>query len=318
MSVGELLGRRLVFVTGKGGVGKSTCALGLAMAAAQQGKRVLFCEFGARPASADYLGVSSVSHVPHQPLKGELPGLWVARLEPHQALQEYFRETLKVGPLVRLATENRMLSRFWKIAPSVDEIVLLNALYHYERGTHRAGPGDLDLIVVDMPATGHALSMLGVPRGILGLGRVGPLGRRCAELDALLGDREKTGYCIVTLPEELPVNESVELAEDLRTRLQLETTHVLINRVLPEALAGGERALMRQLQESVRGGTEQSIVRLAADNELLRAMQDTRIGDLKKRLAARFVEIRQHSERGRGLIERLAAQFSVGSEGAVG
>ena len=93
---------------------------------------------------------------------------------------------------------------------------------------------------------------------------------------------------------------------------------MLINRVLPEALAGGERALMRQLQESVRGGTEQSIVRLAADNELLRAMQDTRIGDLKKRLAARFVEIRQHSERGRGLIERLAAQFSVGSEGAVG
>ena len=308
MSAAGLFSKRLVFVTGKGGVGKSTCALSLAVAASRLGKRTLFCEFGARPASEDYLEISSIGHVPRLPLPEELPKLWAARLEPHHALQEYFGETLKLKSLVRLATRNKMLSRLWQIAPSVDEIVLLNSLFHFERGTHTHGP-KFDFIVVDMPATGHALAMLGVPKGILGLGRVGPLGRRCGELEKLLQDSSRCGYCIVTLPEELPVNESVQLAGELREKLQIEPSHVFVNQVLPEALGEDERVLLDRLVGTLGGKDEGALLALAVNNGILRDLQDKRIADLKRRLSTTFVEISLHGDRGRSLVERIAGQF---------
>jgi anion-transporting ArsA/GET3 family ATPase len=289
----------------------------LAVAAARLGKRVLFCEFGARPASADYLEVSSISHDPSQPLSMELPSLWVARLDPHLALKEYFADILKVGPLVHLATENKVLARLWKIAPSVDEIVLLSSIMNYERGTHKSGLSHLDLIVVDMPATGHALSMLGVPQGILGLGRMGPLGKRCGELQDLLSDSNKTAYSIVTLPEELPVNESIQLANDLRSKLQFETSHVFINCVLPNAFEPAELELLEQLDAESQPSIQKSILGLAKDNTLLHRRQQTRMKQLKNGLNASYVEIQQFSERGRRLIQEIANHISpepAGSE----
>ncbi len=309
-----LLDKRLIFVTGKGGVGKSTCALGLALAAAKRGKRVLFCEFGARAASSDYLKVDTISHEPTQPLARDVPNLWVARLEPHLALKEYFAEILKVKALVRLATDNKVLARLWKITPSVDEIVLLTSIMHFEQGTHRSGLSNLDLIVVDMAATGHARAMLGVPKGILGLAKVGPLGKRCRALQEMLGDRAKTAYCIVTLAEELPVNESIELANGLSGELGLYTGHVFINCLLPTAFEPEGLQLLKRLEGIVHEPVAQTVLGLAKDHILEEGRQRMRMKQLRAGVKAAFTEIQYSSHRGRRLIEAIAQQMGESLE----
>lgn len=293
-------------MTGKGGVGKSTCAAALALAAVRRRKRVLLAELSARSVALDLLGVHGVTHVATEAAPETLPGLFVAHLDAHQALTEYLSELLGVPRLVHLATENRILARLWQAAPSVAEMAVLNALYQHERAQGRGGGPRFDLIVVDMPATGHALQTLTVPKGALGMIRVGSLAERAHEIDLLLHDRRRTAVCIVTLPEELPINEAVQLATKLHANLQIETSHVVINRILPSLFDPAERALLDRLSTSGRVGEGQALIDAVQPNQDRHQGQLARIESLKQRIAAQFIEVKELARRGVGLVEAVA------------
>ncbi|MEO1172391.1 MAG: ArsA family ATPase, partial [Myxococcota bacterium] len=279
----DLLERRLVLVTGKGGVGKSSVSAALAVAAEKRGKRVLLVELGARPVMGELLGGTTPKHKPAAIASERHPQLFVCHLDPRRALQEYLVEAIKVRSLARLATENRVLARLWQAAPSVDEMSILTALERHEKSRDDNGPL-YDLIIVDMPATGHAKTMLAVPSGALAMIRVGSMADRARQVDILLRDSEKTAVVIVTLPEELPINESVELAHALEEELDLDTAAVVVNAVLPRIYDEHERTLIAQLAESLEDSAGRKLLEAATHTSARQEAEAARIEKLHDRL----------------------------------
>lgn len=305
MNAAALLTHRLVLVTGKGGVGKSTLSAALALAAVKLGKRTLLCELAARPVLPTMLEGLPLAHEPSRPLPDRYPLLWAAHLDAHRALQEYLKETLRLWPLVKLATENKILSRFFEAAPGVDDLSLLAALQRFESARDASGKPTYDFIVADLPASGHALSMLGVPRGALGMMRVGALAERARAIDALLHDRARTAVCVVTLPEELPVNESVQLTERLANQLALETAHVVVNGVMSEVLDDADRALIAAKPLPFEDSAAR-LVQAAETQSGKKQLQDARIDDLRRRVAVPITELKLLPQRGKDIVERLS------------
>ncbi|MEE8408201.1 MAG: ArsA family ATPase [Myxococcota bacterium] len=306
MSVAALLERRLVLVTGKGGVGKSTCALALALVACRSGKRILLVELSARPVSSDFLSAPVPGHLPSRPLAGRFPSLWTCHLDAQLSLQEYLVEHIRIPRLVKLATENRVLARLWHVTPSVNETALLNTIYQLERAQLDDGRPRFDIIIVDMPATGHALTLLGVPRGMASMVRIGALAERAHAMDVLLHDRAKVALCIVTLPEELPVNESIELAAKMHDKLDMDPSHVVINGVLSDPLDVEERELFDRISGAVESGPGRLLIDAATQNADRRRIQAQRIAELKARIRAEFIEVALLARRGFGLVDAVA------------
>lgn len=309
MSIAALLDRRLILVTGKGGVGKSTCAIALALAAARSGKRTLLIELSARAVSSDFLDTETPGHTPRVMAPERFPTLWVAHLDAHKSLQEYLVEHLHIPRLVKIATENRILSRLWQAAPSVNEVSLLNTLYQHERARDDTGAPLYDIVIVDMPATGHALTMLGVPRGAVSMIRVGTLAERARTIDLLLHDRAKVAVAIVTLPEELPINESIQLADDMQRKLEMEPSHVLVNGILPELLEADERVLFDRIAQTVEAGPGRNLIETASRDADRRRIQALRIVELRARVRAEFIEIAFMARHGFGLVNAVADFF---------
>ncbi|MEO0813931.1 MAG: ArsA family ATPase [Myxococcota bacterium] len=307
----RLADARLLLVTGKGGVGKSTVSAALACALAERGRRVLLVELGARPVMGELLKGQSPRHTPSVIAQSRFPTLWVSHLNAQKALQEYLAETLKVRSLARLATENKVLARLWQAAPSVDEMAILTALERFEAETDPDHPSRprFDHVVVDLPATGHARAMLSVPRGTLGMIRVGALADRAKQVDRLLHDRRKTSLVIVTLPEELPINETVQLSQVLEDELDVETAAVVINAVLPQVFDKEESELVAALVERIQDAAGQRLLAAATQKSTRQVRQGERISRLKDSLDTEFIEVGFESELGHTLIERIAGRF---------
>ncbi|MEM6730441.1 MAG: ArsA family ATPase [Myxococcota bacterium] len=303
---------RLTLVTGKGGVGKSSVSAAMAVAAANQGRRVLLVELGSRPVMGELLGGQTPKHVPSLVARDRFPNLWVSHIDPRKALQEYLIEAIKVKSLAKLATENRVLARLWQAAPSVDEMAVLTALERFELARD---PGDasrprFDTIVVDLPATGHAKAMLAVPRGLFAMIRVGALADRAKSVDEMLHDRTRSAIVIVTLPEELPINESVQLASSLRNDLELSTAALVINAVLPRIYSEEERALIDRIARQLNDSVGHRVLRAATHQSDRQEKQAKQIALVRDQLDTQFVEIAFSPGQGVGLIEQMAAALN--------
>src|SRR6266436_4348763 len=237
-----LLDRRLVVVTGKGGTGKSTMSAAVALAAARRGKRVLVCEVVAKERVADFFG---------KPASGP-------------QMREYALMTLKYETLYKLAFENPAARYFLAAAPSLAEIVMLGKVWwHATQETERGRPR-WDLVVLDAPATGHGLTFLTVPETFLRLVSEGPLARDMRSMMSLLADPAKCSICIVTLPEEMPANEAVELDRALRQH-HFPAGPLFLNGVFASRLTPQEVAAV------TRGGPLLAAAGEAADNHESRA-----------------------------------------------
>ena len=207
-----LLDRRLVVVTGKGGTGKSTMSAAVALAAARRGKRVLVCEVVAK---------ERVAALFDRPASGPqtrelLPNLFSVHVRPREAMREYGVMILKYETIYKLAFENAAARYFLAAAPSLAEIVMLGKVWWHATQEMERGRPRWDLVVLDAPATGHGLTFLTVPEVFLRLVSEGPLARDMRSMMSLLADAEKCSVCVVTLPEEMPANEAIELDRALR------------------------------------------------------------------------------------------------------
>ena len=235
-------GRQVHFVTGKGGVGKSLVACGLARRFADQGKNTLLCQVNARNSHSTLLGLNPADGgVPDDLLQVE-PRLTVVNLNPAQALREYALMTLKLEALYKAVFDNRLTRTFLRFVPSLNELSMMGKLwFHAEERADTpmfaARQPRFDRIVVDCPSTGHALKLLAVARVVTDTVRVGPMVEKTRAMAALWGDRTRCAVHVVTLPEELPINETIELLAKLRNAGTAHAGGIVVNQVLPRLFA---------------------------------------------------------------------------------
>jgi anion-transporting ArsA/GET3 family ATPase len=233
----DLLDRKLLFVTGKGGVGKSTIAASLAVLAAQHGKRTLVGEVDAKGNLADFFEIGPTRFKERE----VSPNLWAMSMDTEESLKEYLSLQLKIPMVARLGPLARTFDFVANAAPGVKEILTIGKfLWEVRQRSY-------DLVVVDAVATGHITGQLAAPQAIQELVQVGLVRDQTGWMLDILGDPAQTGVVIVAAPEEMPVNETLELVDRLRTETVVDLAAVVANRVLPELFARGEEDIFERI-----------------------------------------------------------------------
>jgi anion-transporting ArsA/GET3 family ATPase len=223
----EVCDRRLVLVVGKGGVGRSTVAAAIAGRCAQRGRRTLLFETNANDRFGAYFDKPPVG-----PELAQLaPNLWAVNTTPAAALEEYGLMILKFRSVYEMVFENRVTRAFLRAIPGLDDYALLGKAWFHTTEEKRGKPV-WDTVVFDMPASGHSVSMLRIPWVIEDTVPEGPLTRDARAVKELLTDRARTAVVLVTLAEEMPVNEAIELEGKLG-ELGIAAQHVVCNQVYP-------------------------------------------------------------------------------------
>jgi arsenite/tail-anchored protein-transporting ATPase len=242
--------RRALLVSGKGGVGKTTLAAALARAAVATGRRVLLAEVEVSPEDAH--GPSPLSalmgvRAPGPRVTEVSPGLSFIRLSAMEGQRLFLQDVMPMRLMAEAALRTRALRRFLEAAPALREMGVLYQMLSLVRRTHPDGRPLYPLTLLDLPATGHALALASLPDALLSVMPGGPIGRSVREGLELLRDPALTGALLVTLPEPLPVSETLELAHAIgRHRIPLAAA--VLNRVPedpfhPEGRAAVERLL---------------------------------------------------------------------------
>lgn len=207
----EILDKPLVLVTGKGGVGKSTVAAALALHAADRGLRTMVCEVGGQGRVAALLGGTAADPgVGHE----VQTGLWTVSIDPDDALKGWLAKQLGSRSLVNILTRSNLFSYFVAAAPGARELVTTTKVWeHAQRPRWSKDDPEFDIVVADLPASGHALGMLRAPKTFNDIARIGPIASQAGAVAASLADPAQAAVVAVTLPGELPVSETLELQD---------------------------------------------------------------------------------------------------------
>ena len=239
----DILDKRLVFVTGKGGVGKTTLAASLGLVAARAGKRTIVCEVAQQERMSRVFRREGVGYTETQ-LETDL---YAISIDPHESMDEYLRQQVKPSALYALLFDNRLFQYFAAATPGMRELVTIGKIWElaqFERRNPHATP--FDLVIVDAPSTGHGLGFLHTPRTFRDTARVGPISRQAGKIDAFITDPASTGVVAVALPEEMPVNETVDFERQLNDELGMELDAVVVNALLPERFDPAEAERIEQ------------------------------------------------------------------------
>ena len=284
-AVPGILDRRLVFVTGKGGVGKSTVATALGMLASRRGLRTIVAEL----ASQD-----RVQNAFHQAggrfQEVELtPGLFAISIDPQDAMEEYLR--IKAGALGHLLSSSRLFHALAMATPGMRELLSIGKVWELaqlERRTRGAAP--YDYVIVDAPATGHGVGFLRTPATFAEIARVGPIARQGRIIASTLADPEFTAVVAVATPEEMAINETLALRDALG-RDQLELELVIVNALYPARFAPGEVAELDAALPRTRSPVVRSALRAALSEHARTATQREQAARLRNGLGTTVLEL---------------------------
>jgi anion-transporting ArsA/GET3 family ATPase len=244
--VPDLLDKRLVIVTGKGGVGKSTVALATALAAARRGKRTILCEVGAQERLSRVFGRAEVGFNEVEMAEN----LWVISIDPDESMREYLLIQLKVRAMRDLLVRSRVFSYLAAATPGLKELVTIGKIWELAQPERRVKDArHYDLVVVDAPATGHGVGFLQTPRTFAAIARVGPIRAQAETLDKFIRNERQTGVEIVAFPEEMPVNETATLERDLAEDVGVAVDRIVMNGLYPERFSDDEAERLASLAE---------------------------------------------------------------------
>lgn len=288
-AVADLLGRRLVFVTGKGGVGKSTIAAALGLIGARRGLRTLVAEVSGRGDVARMLGGRDVGSA-----ESELrPGLSTIAIDPQRAMEEYLIDQLPIRPLADLLAQSRTFGYLAAATPGMREILTIGKVWELAQAERRtAGAEPYDLVVVDAPATGHGIGLLAAARTFARAAQVGPVARQGKIIDATLRDPAVTAVVAVSTPQEPAVNETLELARVLADELSLNLSALIVNALHPWRFTPRDVAAMRKALEAggLPSGAEHAL-RVALGEDSLVHGERAQLHRLREHISDAAIEL---------------------------
>ena len=280
-----LLDRRLIFVTGKGGVGKSTVAISLGLLAARRGLRTIVAEL----ASQDRVR-GAFEHEGETFEEVELAErLFTISIDPQRAMEEYLK--VKTGAVGQVLGSSRLFHAFAMATPGMRELLSIGKVWELAQLERRTSGADAyDLVIVDSPAAGHGVGILRTPRTFAEIARVGPIAHQGRTIAATIADHKFTAVVAVATAEEMPVNETLWLRDALAgDQLRLET--VIVNACYPQRFTAAELTKLKK----ARGRAGSSLAGAALDaalSEHARAgTQREQLARLRKGLHMKLVEL---------------------------
>ncbi|RJP68885.1 MAG: chromosome partitioning protein [Candidatus Abyssobacteria bacterium SURF_17] len=294
----DLFEKRLLMVSGKGGVGKSTVCAALALAASGLGKRVLLVEMDEKERISRLFGSPEVGY------EGAFVyrNIYARNLLPMRVMDEFVEVQIKAKRIARQILESPIYRHFMAAAPGLKELATLGKIMLLEDEKERSGRAKYDIIIVDAPATGHGVAFLRVPFATVEAVRMGWVRKQADRVIDLVTDPARTMLNIVTLPEEMPVNETVEMCQSVEKLLGIPIGYIIINSVFPQVLRPREEALFATMKERAESNGLQRLNRAerraaGALFECLEATMRRRelnefyISKLKRMLRYEFIQI---------------------------
>ncbi len=265
---------QLLWVTGKGGVGKTTIAAALSLVAVQQGRRTLVCEMDAKGTLASAFEVGELRF---EPTDVE-PGLQAMAMNTEDSLREYLRLFVRIPLLGRIGPLASTFDFVADAAPGVKEILGVGKLCYEVRERH------YDLVVVDADASGHIVSQIGAPRVIRDLVQVGLVRDQTDWMLEILEDPTRTGVAVATTAEEMPVTETIELLGSLTEQTGVTPSAIVANRVLPVMFNRREQAVADRLGEA------RDLLVGAAGEDVSAVLDAARLTEARRRTGAGHLE----------------------------
>ena len=277
-----LFDHELLVVTGKGGVGKTTVSTALGVAAARRGLRVIVAEVAARDDVTRTLG----GELELRDQEVELAyGVHHTSIEPEAAMREYLIDQLPSRTLAGLLTDSRIFAALAAAAPGLRELLTIGKVWELAQEDRRTpGARPYDLVILDAPATGHGVAVLSAPHTFAGTARVGRIARQAEKIDALVTNAQRTAVVAVARPEELPVNETLQLRGALEREVGLTLTLVVANRVTPARFSAAEA-------RSVAGCGEGPVVRTVLRSHRRARAQRAQVARLRRGLNCPVVSL---------------------------
>ena len=280
-----LFDRRLIFVTGKGGVGKSTVATALGLVAARRGLRTIVAELSAQ----DRVRQAFEHEAPtfHEVELAE--NLFTISVDPQHAMEEYFR--VKTGAVGQALGHSRLFQAFAMATPGMRELLSVGKVWELAQHQRRTDGGDVyDLVIVDSPAAGHGVGILRTPRTFSEIARVGPIHHQAGSIAATIADADFTAVVAVATPEEMPVNETLWLRDALaEDGLGLEAT--IVNACYPQRFSARERAALEKARKRATEPLVGAALRAALSEHARMQSQREQLDRLREGLATEIVEL---------------------------
>jgi anion-transporting ArsA/GET3 family ATPase len=279
--------RRFLFITGKGGTGKTTVTAALAVALSGKGRRVLVAVCEPKERISTLLGTAPLG----PDIAQVSPNIFAVKINPEAAMREYGEMILKSRTVSNAVFGSKYVKGFFAAVPGLHQWAMLGKAWFHSTERTPDGRPRFDVVLFDAPATGHGLEMLRVPKIIVDIVPPGMLRKDAENAWKMFQDERQSGVVVVSLPEDMPANESIELAEAVRGELNLPIAKVVVNQVVDLLFTEAERTVLQKPRALVPGSAGDEGLAAAARRATTEQIQAESVGKLEREIAAPMVTL---------------------------